>query len=253
MIFLVLLNFLYFNREFHASAAMSQDHPLTNEKSRDSCRLCGGYNEQMYGQACAKCVEETLLNHLPLLKQALEAKYGAALDRWLVVGRFKEAQWIFGSDVHLCRERLSNFLRELVWEAVSKREIELSLPLGQSWSTTEARPFLNSVQKQCQEDILNLLGSLFLAITKTPTEEAERELIEVVTGKRRVNKWHVREEAITALVTTKGTSLSLPARALIALRYRVDGGKFPYASLRDGRSARCGESYRRRCRKGWTD
>ncbi len=179
-------------------------------------------------------MEETLLNHLPLLKQALEAKYGAALDRWLAAVRFEEAQWIFGSDVHLCRERLGNFLRELVWEAVSKREIELSLPIGQSWAPTDARPFLKSVRKQCEKDILNLLRSLFIAITKTPTEEAERELIEVVIGKRRVNKWHDREEAITALVTANGTPLPLPARALVELRYRADGGRSEYATVEDG-------------------
>lgn len=213
---------------------MSQDHSPTNEKPRDSCRLCGRFNEQMCGEECIKCVEDTLLIHLPLLKQALEDKYGAVLDQWLATGRFKEAQWIFGSDIHLCRERLSNFVRELVWEAVSKGEIELKLPIGQFWSPIEAHPFLNSVREQCQEDLLNLLGSLFLAITKTPTEEAERELIEVVTGKRRVNRWYIREEAITALVTAQSTPLLLPTRALIELRYRADGGRHYYTKVRNG-------------------
>ena len=51
-------------------------------------------------------------------------------------------------------------------------------------------------------------------------------------GEKAVNQRHVREEAISALVLTD--TIQLPISALIELRYRVDGGKVPYAKLKYG-------------------
>ncbi len=213
---------------------MTQDQPSsTSQQSQATCRLCDRLKGQLYGDTCAECVEGILLKHLPMLKRALEDKYGEMLDQWLSSGRFLEAEWTFDLDLYACREQLAGFIRKLIRGAISKGEIELQLMPGESWRPIHAPQLLNFVQERCEGHLLRLLGSMFNAIKEAPTEEAERELIEIVSGKRRVNKRHVREEAISALVLTD--SIQLPIRALIELRYRADGGRFPYARLRDGK------------------
>lgn len=212
---------------------MTQDQPpTTSQQLQSTCRLCARFKGQLYGDTCAECVEGILLKHLPLLKRSLEDKYGEMLDQWLSSGRFLGAEWTFDLDLYACREQLASFLRKLIHGAISKGEIELKLLPGESWRPIQALQLLNFVQEQCEGHLLRLLGSVFSAIKEAPTEEAERELIEIVSGKRRVNKRHIREEAISALVLTD--SIRLPIRALIELRYRVDGGRFPYAKLREG-------------------
>ncbi|MGB7923489.1 MAG: hypothetical protein WCF57_09610 [Pyrinomonadaceae bacterium] len=215
---------------------MSQDQPipLIDEQSRPACCLCGILKQRMYGDACAGCVEATLLKYLPHLKHTLEDKYGAVLDQWFAHGHFIQANWNAGIDLFVCRERLKGLVREIVRDAIGLGEIALNLAFDQSWKPIRNYQLLEFVQEQCEEDIMGLLGALFLAIETAPTAEAERELIEVVSGKKRVNKWYVREEAISALVLTKGTPLSLPIKALIELRYRSDGGRSAYAKVEDG-------------------
>ena len=68
-------------------------------------------------------------------------------------------------------------------------------------------------------------------IRQAPTEEAGRELIEVVWGKKRVSKRYLREEAITSLVDSDAAPLPLPIRALIEMRYRVDGGRESFVQI----------------------
>lgn len=212
---------------------MNQDQPpLTDEQSHTACRLCGWLKAQMHGNACAECVEGTLLKHLPILKRVLEEKYGPVLDRWLAGGRFVGAKWKTGINLYLCRERLKDLIRELVRNAVAKGEIQLQLPRGKTWKPIQAHQLLDSVQKQCEEGIQSLLASLFLAISNAPTEEAERELIEVASGKKRINKRYVREEAISVIVLTEATPP--PVRALLEIRYRTSGGRFSYTKVVDG-------------------
>jgi hypothetical protein len=187
----------------------------------------------LYEDTCAECVEQILLKHLPLLKRVLEDKYGDMLDQWLSSGRFLEAEWTFDLDLYACREQLGSFLRKLIRGAISKGEIELKLMPGESWRPIQSPQLLNFVQERCEGHLLRLLGSMFSAIKEAPTEEVERELIEIVSGKRRVNKRHIREEAISTLVLTD--SIQLPIRALIELRYRADGGRFPYTKPMEGR------------------
>jgi hypothetical protein len=206
--------------------------PTTNQQSNAACRLCARLKKQLYEDICAECVEQILLKHLPLLKRTLEDEYGEMLDQWLSIGRFLEAQWTFDIDLYACREQLATFIRRLIRGAISNGEIELKLMTGESWRPIHAPQLLNFLQERCEGHLLRLLGSMFSAIKEAPTEEAERELIEIVSGKRRVNKRHVREEAISTLVLTNG--IQLPIKALIELRYRVDGGRFPYAKMRDG-------------------
>jgi hypothetical protein len=186
----------------------------------------------MYGNVCAECVEGILLKHLPLLKRVLEEKYGPVLDRWLAGGRFVKARWKAGINLYLCRERLKDLIRELVRNAVAKGEIQLQLPRGKTWRPIQSHQLLESVQKQCDDGIQSFLASLFLAISNAPTEEAERELIEVASGKKRINKRYVRDEAISVIVLTEATPP--PVRALLELRYRASGGRFSYTKVIDG-------------------
>jgi len=213
---------------------MIQDQPpTTSQQSQAASHLCARLKGQLYSDTCAECIEEILLKHLPLLKRALEDKYGEMLDQWLSSGRFLEAQWTFDLDLYACREQLASFLRKLIRGAIDKGEIELKLMPGESWRPIDTPQLLNFVQERCEGHLLRLLGSVFSAIKEAPTEEAERALIEIVSGKRRVNKRHVREEAISTLVLTDG--IRLPIRALIELRYRVDGGRFPYTKLKESK------------------
>ena len=75
--------------------------------------------------------------------------------------------------------------------------------------------------------------SLAEAINSAPTAEAERELIEIVSGKRHVSDREIRDEAISAVMITEGTPLPLPAKALIELRYRSDGGRASYIRVEE--------------------
>jgi hypothetical protein len=169
---------------------------------------------------------------LPDLKSSLENKYGNDLNLWLAEGRFFHAQWRTGINLSTWQERLRSFLRELVWEAVSKGEIELSLPTKGFWRPMEIHQLLDAVQEQCEDDLRRLLRSLFLAIKDASTEEAEREVIEVISGKKPVNNQNSREGAISALVATD--SILLPVTALIELRYRADSRRLSYTKAVDG-------------------
>ncbi|HEX8845124.1 MAG TPA: hypothetical protein VF791_10795 [Pyrinomonadaceae bacterium] len=214
---------------------MNQDQPSSiNKESQTECRLCGQFKEQMYGAVCAECAKETLLKYLPHLKRTLEDKYGSMLDQWLASGRFLEAHWKAEIDLNLSHDRLRTFVREVVRDAVSKGEIQLSLPGGESWKPIQTNQLLDSIYEQCEEEYRRLIASLLKAINNAPTKEGERELIEVVSGKKRVSKRYVREEAISAAVLNHSTPLPLPARALIELRYRADGGRSEYAAVEDG-------------------
>lgn len=189
----------------------------------------------MYGAVCSDCVKESLLKHLPLLKRTLEARYGSVLDQWLANGRFQGAHWVAGVDAQVSFERLASFVREVVRDAVAKGDIGMLLPGDdQSWKPIQINELLDSIYEQCEEEFRRFIASLLKAINNATTKEAERELIEVVSGKKRVSKRYVREEAISAVVLTDGTPLPMPAKALVEMRYRADGGRSEYATVEDG-------------------
>jgi hypothetical protein len=214
---------------------MKQDQLVSTEERSDiTCRLCQRRKEQMLGDACSECVKEILLKHLPLLKRALEDKYGASLDQWLAHGRFSKANWKAETDFQVSQDRLKTFIREIVRESVAKGDITLELPRNVSWKPIQFNQLLDSIYEQCGVQFEYLIGSLLQAISNAPTEEAERELIEIAYGKKRVNKRYLREEAISALVLTDTTPLPLPMKALIEIRYRADGGRHPYTKVMEG-------------------
>lgn len=188
----------------------------------------------MYGEVCSECVRDTLLKHLPTLKRALEDKYGAALDEWLARGRFPSAKWKAEADFQVSQDRLKTFIREIVRESVAKGDVALQLPGGMAWKPIQTSQLMDSIYEQCGTQFEQLIESLLQAIGSASTEEAERELIELAYGKKRVNKRYLREEAISALVSTDAAPLSLPVKALIEIRYRADGGRHPYTKVTNG-------------------
>lgn len=72
------------------------------------------------------------------------------------------------------------------------------------------------------------------AISQALTEEAERELIELAWGKKRVARRHLRDEAITALAAPGAVPLLLELRALLELRHRVGGGRESLTQIWEG-------------------
>ena len=207
---------------------------MTDKQPNIPCKLCGQLKDQMHGEACSDCVRDTLLKHLSTLKRALEDKYGAALDDWLTRGRFPKAKWKAEADFQVSQDRLKTFVREIVRESVSKGGVALELPGDVSWKPIQTSQLMDSIYEQCGVQFEQLIESLLHAISNASTEEAERELIEIAYGKKRVNKRYLREEAISALVLTDTPPLSLPVKALIEIRYRADGGRHPYTKVVHG-------------------
>lgn len=211
-------------------ALMSQDQPTAiNEESQTACQRCRQLKRLMLREICLDCIKETLVERLPLLRRTLEDKYGAELDEWLAGGRFSEARWVAAIKVDPLTDRLTDLVREVVREAVTNKGVYLSLPSGESWTPIQIDGLLDSVYEQYQEAFTRFYVALTNAIKNAPTRETERELIEVVSGKKRVGKRHVREKALSAVVLTSGNPLPLAARVLIDLRYRADGGRALYA------------------------
>ena len=205
------------------------------QQSDPPCNLCGQVKDSMYEDVCADCVKQTLLKHLPLLRRVLEEKHGLMLDRWLARGRMIKAKWIAHPEFQVNRDRLKRLLRDTIKEAVDKELIEMELPGNESWNPTRSDQLMEHVYRQCTDELQQLItGSIVQAVSKAPTEDAERDLIEVARGKKRVRKRYVREEAVSAIALSKGTILPLPMRALLELRYRADGGRSYYLEVSDG-------------------
>lgn len=216
---------------------MSANQPQivpTDKQSNIACNLCGQVKDQMHGEVCSECVRGTLLKHLPTLKRALEDKYGAALDEWLAGGHFPRAKWKVEADFQVSQDRLRTFIREIVRESLAKGDVVLQLPGGVSWNPIQTSQLMGSIYEQCEAQFEQLIQSLLQAISNASTEEAERELIELAYGKKRVNKRYLKEEAISAIVSADAAPLSLPIKALIEVRYRADGGRHPYTKVTNG-------------------
>lgn len=206
----------------------------TDNQSTVACNLCGQVKEQIHVAVCSECARETLLKYLPALKRALEDKYGTTLDEWLARGRFPKAQWKAVADFQVSQDRLKTFIREIVRESLGKGDVALQLPGSVSWKPIQTSQLMDSIYEQCGTQFEQLIGALLQAISNASTEETERELIELACGKKRVNKRYLREEAISALVSTDAAPLSLPIKALIEIRYRADGGRHPYTKVTKG-------------------
>lgn len=207
----------------------------SEQRSSPPCNLCGQIKD-LYEDVCTDCVEQTLCTHLPRLKRALEVKHGLMLDKWLALRRIPESQWTAAEDFQIGKDRLKSYLRESIRDALDKGSIELELPGNVGFSPTLIDELMDHIDEQCTDDLQTLISrSLLQALSSAPTGEAERELMEVVSGKKRARKRYVRDEAVSALVLTDANPFLPGYKALIELRYKSDGGRHPYTQVMDGK------------------
>lgn len=214
---------------------MNHDQPPPEkEESPPTCHLCDQLKDLINGEVCPDCVEMTMLKHLPQLKRTLEDHFGSMLDHWLVRGSLQNAKWSVETNFQVSPKHWKSFIREIVKEAIAKGKIELELGGRECWTPSQISELMDSLFEQGEEQAGQLTSWLVEAISHAPMEDAGRELIEIVSGKKRVPKRYLRDEAITALVTTNAAGLPLPLSALLEMRYRVDGGRESFTQILEG-------------------
>lgn len=211
-----------------------EDQLTSIDRETDSaCQVCGQI-KHLLQQVCEDCIKQTLLSHLPRLRRVLEDKYGHLLDEWLARGPFIRARWIVDDQFQLGRHRTMDLLKEIVSEAVTRGQIIFDLPGEDFWQPTGIDQLMEHIYERCEEPLQQLLESLKDAVCSAPAEEAERELVEVATGRKRVSKRHRREAAIIALSFNIRLPRGAQMSALLCMRYQSDKGRDAYAELVDG-------------------
>jgi hypothetical protein len=198
-----------------------------------ACQVCGQI-KHLLQEVCEDCIEQTLIRHLPRLRRVLEDKYGHLLDEWLARGPFLRARWIVDDQFKVGRPRLRYLLREVVSEAVSRGHIIFDLPGEDFWQPTRIDQLMEHIYERCEEPLQQLIESLKAAVSSAPADEAERELVEVATGRKRVSKRQRRDAAIVALSFNIGLPLGVQLSALLCMRYLSDKGRDAYAEVVDG-------------------
>lgn len=214
---------------------MNDNQPATTEeRPEDSCHLCGKREGLVSPELCRECLTKTLLKRLPQLKHALEMKHGDVLDSWLAEGKLVQSGWQISDDLQVRREGVKGLLREIVLDAVAREEIALCLPKDEVWKPIEIDSLMVHVYEQCVDRVRLFINELLVeAVRSAPTEESERELVDIVSGKKRVKHRYVRERAVEALTLSKAAPFQLPAIALIEMRYQADKGREFYTELLD--------------------
>jgi hypothetical protein len=207
----------------------------TDKRQNDSCHLCGKREDLASKEVCQECVTRTLLKQLPRLKRTLEMKHGAMLDSWLAEGKLVQSNWEVSSDLQVGKDRIKWLLKETVQDAIAREEIALYLPEDEGWKPIEIDHLMDYIYRQCVDELQQFIrGLLIKAVSSAPTEESERELVEVVSGRKRVRHRYVRERAVEALSLSKATPFLLPTKALIEMRYQADKGKELYTEMMEG-------------------
>jgi hypothetical protein len=208
---------------------------LTHEQPDDSCHLCGKQEDLISEELCRGCLSKTLIKHLSHLKRTLEMRYGAKLDTWLAGGALYQSIWVVTADFQVNRDRIKSLLKDVIREAIESEDLGLSL-MDETWKPIQLDHLMDYINEQCVDELQQVITRLVTeALSTAPTAEAERWLIEVASGKRRVRKRYVREEAVIALASSKSTPMLLLAKALIEMRYLADKGKELYTELVDGK------------------
>lgn len=225
---------------------MDNEQPtLTGERPDDSCHLCGKREDLISEGLCRGCLSKTLIKHLPRLKRALEMKHGAVLDSWLAEGKLIQSGWQLSDDLKVTEQLVKDLLKEAVQDAVAREEIALRLPKDETWKPIELESLMSHVYGQCVDSLCQFITQLLIeAMSFAPTEEAERELVDIVSGKKKARHRYLRERAVEVLTLSKATPFTLPAIALIEMRYRADKGKELYTELVDGKISSVWEEVR---------
>ena len=158
------------------------------------------------------------------------------LDSWLAEGKLIQSGWQVSEDLKVAAQLVKSLLKEAVQDAVAREEIALRLPKDETWKPIELESLMSHVYGQCVERLSQFITQLLIeAMSSAPTEEAERELVDMVSGKKKVRHRYLRERAVEALTLSKATPFTLPAIALIEMRYLADKGKELYTELVDGK------------------
>lgn len=197
----------------------------------DHCPLCG----RPAPGVCSPCVEAELRRRLPDLMSTLERRYGPALDRWLAAGRFKSASWEVHPKFTVGRIRLRRFLASVLSDAFRRHALLLSLPGLSYWEPSAAEELAASVYERCGEALREeITQRVAEALRHSPTEAAERELIEVACGRRGADLER-RDSAVEAAAYTPALPLGWREAALLDLRYSGSLGREMYTEIDEGK------------------
>jgi hypothetical protein len=200
----------------------------------DSCYQCGRRAGLVFQELCRECLTNVLVKQLPRLKRALEMKHGAVLDSWLAEGKLVQSGWQVSDDLKVTEQLVKDLLKAAVQDAVAREEIALRLPKDETWKPIELESLMSYIYKQCVDSLSQFITQLLVeAMSSAPTEEAERELVDIVSGKKKARHRYLRERAVEVLTLSKATPFTLPAIALIEMRYQADKGKELYTELVD--------------------
>jgi hypothetical protein len=241
-----LCSFINLTLKLLSSTSMNEEHPaLTSKQPNDSCRLCGKREGLVSSELCRRCLKKTLLKQLPWLKRALEMSHGVWVDSWLAEGKLIQSSWQVADDLQVNMDLVKSLLRNIIKEAVAREEIALYLPKAGTWKPIEVGSLITHVYEQCVYRLRPfIIGLLVEAVRSAPTEESERELVNIVSGRKRVRHRYVRERAVEALTLSETTPFTLPAMALIEIRYQADKGRDIYTELSDDKISSVWEEIR---------
>jgi hypothetical protein len=194
------------------------------------CPLCG----EPGSGVCPPCVEGALRRLLPDLARALEGRYGRQLDEWLACGRFTVACWEVEPEFGIGERRLLAFLTEVVRDAFRARTVSLELPHADPYVPADAAGLASAINGRCGRGLRLLLAQhLAIAIRGAPTLLAERELVEVMSGRRGATR-RGRREALDAAAFTTANPLRGAAAVLLQLRYGARRDVAPYTEVSEG-------------------
>lgn len=215
---------------------MSKEHlSARTQRSKAWCRRCRRCKGVIYTALCQDCVEQTLCKLLPRLKRILEKRYGRQLDAWLAGGGFTDVHWDTSLNFTVSSKLLRRFLVRLIREAVENKDIWLEFSGQVTWTPTHVRQLVNFINRRHGTELRQLIAEqITVMIRSAPTEQAERELVALVSGKLQPQRIEVLDEAVACLADTKSSGLPYGARVLIELRYQLNKYVSLYTEVDEG-------------------
>jgi hypothetical protein len=199
------------------------------------CRRCGRFKGIIYTALCQDCVEQTLQHHLPRLKRILEVRYGRQLDEWLSVGGFTSVRWDISPDFTVDERLLRRFLKHLILEAAEGKDIWLEFAGKVTWTPTHIGQLVSFIYDRCGAELGQLIAQKIMAVIRSaPTEQAERELMDLISGRLQALWIEVLDEAVACVADTTGSRLAYGARVLIELRYKFNRYLSLYTQIDEG-------------------
>jgi hypothetical protein len=199
---------------------------VTAEQPAWRCHFCGTTEGMISPDICQQCLRRILLKQVPRLRRLLESKYGDIIDRWLSTYRLRQSFWEVTPEFEIRTELIQRFLSEIVREGVEGYEVGLNLTANDLWQPISIDELVDYLSEKCVAEIGHYLRQVLTAAIPTdPTLNAERELIEVIIGKKRVKRYR-RDEAVWRLTASRAIPFKLPLNrsllTLIEMHYQSD-------------------------------